>query len=149
LLFGNTRRHIGFVSFNQGVTGSIPVRPTIRIQSFIFLDKFLQSRRQGSSTRTIEFYECCLKPFVLDYELSTDGINQFLRSLTCGNGKHGYYRAIRAFCNWLYRNRYVKSNPIENVDPPKQSTIKHLTSSVLSGTNILIQTHSINVNRSH
>jgi len=95
--------------------------PTINVRSFIFLDKFLQSRRQGSSVRTIEFYECCLKPFVLNYELTTEGINQFLRSLACGNGKHGYYRAIRAFCNWLYRNGYVKSNPIENVDPPKQS----------------------------
>jgi integrase/recombinase XerD len=73
------------------------------------------------SSRTIEFYECCLKPFVLDYELTTDGINQFLRDRKCGNGKHGYYRAIRAFCNWLYRNGYVKSNPIEKVDPPKQS----------------------------
>jgi site-specific recombinase XerD len=109
------------LTFNQGVTGSIPVRPTIHVQSFIFLDKFLQSRRQGSSVRTIEFYECCLKPFVLNYELTTEGINQFLRDRTCGNGKHGYYRAIRAFCNWLYRNGYVKSNPIENVDPPKQS----------------------------
>jgi site-specific recombinase XerD len=109
------------LTFNQGVAGSIPARPTIHIRSFIFLDEFLQSRRQGTSVRTIEFYECCLKPFVLNYELTTDGINEFLRSLTCGNGKHGYYRAIRAFCNWLYRNDYVKSNPIEKVDPPKQS----------------------------
>ena len=104
------------LTFNQGVAGSIPARPTIHVQSFIFLDKFLKSRRQGSSIRTIEFYECCLKPFVLNYELTTDGINEFLRSLTCGNGKHGYYRAIRAFCNWLYMNGYVKYNPIENID---------------------------------
>ncbi len=109
------------LTFNQGVTGSNPVRPTIHVRSFVLLDKFLQSRRQGSSARTIEFYECCLKPFVPDYELTTDGINQFLRDRTCGNGKHGYYRALRAFCNWLYSNHYVKSNPIENVDPPKQS----------------------------
>jgi site-specific recombinase XerD len=108
------------LTFNQGVTGSIPVRP-IQIRPFVLLNAFIQSRRQGSSARTIEFYECCLKPFVLDYELTTDGINQFLRDRTCGNGKHGYYRAIRAFCNWLYRNGHIKSNPIENVDPPKQS----------------------------
>jgi site-specific recombinase XerD len=44
-----------------------------------------------------------------------------LKSLKCGNGKHGYYRAIRAFCNWLYRNGHIKSNPIEHVDPPKQA----------------------------
>jgi hypothetical protein len=111
------------LTFNQGVTGSNPVRPIqlLIFHSFVLLDKFLQSRLQGSSIRTIEFYECCLRPFVLNYELTTDGINQFLRSLTCGNGKHGYYRAIRAFCNWLYRNGYVKSNPVDNVDPPKQS----------------------------
>jgi hypothetical protein len=84
------------LTFNQGVTGSNPVRPTIHVQSFILLNEFLQSRRQGSSIRTIEFYECCLKPFVLEHELTTDGINQFLRDRTCGNGKHGYYRALRA-----------------------------------------------------
>jgi hypothetical protein len=69
------------MTFNQGVAGSIPARPTIHVQSFIFLDKFLQSRRQGSSARTIEFYECCLKPFVLNYELTTDGTIRYLTKI--------------------------------------------------------------------
>ena len=55
------------LTFNQGVTGSNPVRPIqINARPFLLFDTFLQSRRQGLSTRTIEFYECCLKPFVLD-----------------------------------------------------------------------------------
>jgi len=109
------------LTFNQGVAGSRPARPTTSSSVSILLNAFLQSRRQGSSIRTIEFYECCLRPFILNYELTTDGINQFLHDLRCGNGKHGYYRALRAFCNWLYSNDYVKYNPIKKVDPPKQS----------------------------
>jgi site-specific recombinase XerC len=81
----------------------------------------LYYRSQGSSDRTIEFYECCLRPFVQKYELSTDGINSFLSELKCGNGKHGYYRALRAFCNWLYKCNYVKYCPTDKVDPPKLS----------------------------
>ncbi len=111
------------ITFNQGVTGSIPVRPTISssASSSDLINAFLCSRRQGLSLRTIEFYECCLKPFVQNYELTTDGINRFLSERKCGNGKHGYYRAIRAFCNWLYKNDYVKYSPTDKVDPPRQS----------------------------
>lgn len=99
--------------------GILLMRSTRSSPAFILLNAFLQSRRQGSSPRTIEFYECCLRSFVQNYELTTDGVNKFLSDLKCGNGKHGYYRALRAFCNWLYRNDYVKYNPIEKVDPPK------------------------------
>ncbi|GAG32072.1 unnamed protein product, partial [marine sediment metagenome] len=35
----------------------------------------------------------------------------------------GYYRAIRAFCNWLYRQGYIKENPITRVDPPKMTRV--------------------------
>jgi site-specific recombinase XerC len=51
--------------------------------------------------------------------LTPEGINAFLSRLTCANGKNAYYRAIRAFCNWLYRQGYIKDNPITRVDPPK------------------------------
>ena len=54
-----------------------------------------------------------------NYELTSNDINQFLHDLKCVNGKHGYYRAMRAFCNWLYSNDYVNYNPIDKVDPPK------------------------------
>ncbi|MFC2000016.1 hypothetical protein ACFLXE_04580 [Chloroflexota bacterium] len=49
----------------------------------------------------------------------------FLNSLQCSNGgKHAYYRALRAFYNWLYspKSGYGLSpqdNPILSVDSPK------------------------------
>jgi len=50
-------------------------------------------------------------------------INLYLSNLSCRNGKNAYYRAIRAFCNWLYRQGYIKDNPITKVDPPKMTRI--------------------------
>jgi integrase/recombinase XerD len=34
-------------------------------------------------------------------------------------GKLAYFRAIRAFVNWLVRNDYLKDNPLKKVDAPK------------------------------
>jgi site-specific recombinase XerD len=87
------------------------------------LTKFLESRRQGISSRTIEFYEYCLQAFVESYDLTSEGINQFLSSLKCGNAKYSYYRAIRCFCNWLYRQGLTKDNPITRVDPPNMRKV--------------------------
>ena len=107
------RRYNRSVSFNQGVTGSRPVRPTTKFFSSpqeVLLSRFLDSRRQGISSRTIEFYKACLEPFVSNYSPTRDDINLFLSNLSCHNGKNAYYRAIRAFCNWLYRQGYIKQN---------------------------------------
>ena len=115
------------LTFNQGVAGSIPARPTLKnnglltSRSLSLLTKFLGSRRQGISPRTIEFYESCLKPFARGYNLTPEDINRFLADLKCGNAKHAYFRAIRAFCNWGTRQGYLKDNPIERVDAPKPS----------------------------
>jgi len=85
-----------------------------------WLEAFISGRRQGLSHNTILFYNTCLKPFVSKYELTPDGINRFLSDLTCSTGaKFCYFRAIRAFTNWLIRNDYVRDNPIRKVDPPK------------------------------
>jgi site-specific recombinase XerD len=111
------------VTFNQGVTGSRPVRPTRLSPNADFLNEFLHSRRQGTSPRTTEFYECCLKPFVKNYDLTPSDINSFLANLSCNNGRNAYYRAIRAFCNWLYRQGYIYENPIVRVDPPKMTKV--------------------------
>jgi len=52
-------------------------------------------------------------------------INAFLNSLTCSlGGKHAYFRAIRAFYNWLYCPKSgfdikSKENPIIWVEAPK------------------------------
>jgi site-specific recombinase XerD len=85
------------------------------------LTKFLDSRRLSTSPKTIEFYQSCFKPFAKNYELTSDGISSFLADLKCGNAKHAYFRAIRAFTNWLVRNDYLKQNPLKKIDPPKLS----------------------------
>jgi integrase/recombinase XerD len=114
------------LTFNQGVAGSRPARPTIRFPTSYqeaLLAKFLKSRRQGVSPRTLEFYEALLRRFVSNHNLTPIDINQFLASLDCHNGKNAYYRAIRAFCNWLYRQGLIKDNPITKVDPPKMTKV--------------------------
>jgi len=63
-------------------------------------------------------------------ELTPQGISSFLASLDCGNGKHSYFRAIRALCNWAEGEGYVQSNPIGRVDSPKVA--KKLLPSVTS-----------------
>jgi integrase len=66
------------------------------------------------------FYQRCITPLVAFYGLTSDNINEFLSDLNCnGGGKLAYYRAIRAFCNWLVRNEYLKDNPLKMVDPPR------------------------------
>ena len=89
--------------------------------NLILLTKFFSSRRQGISPQTIRFYRTCLTPFLRGYPLTSQGINEFLANLKCGNAKHAYYRAIRAFCNWATRGGYLKENPVKIVDAPKPS----------------------------
>jgi integrase/recombinase XerC len=81
------------------------------------LDAFLASRRQGMSKHTLLFYQRCLSK-AISIELSPQGISLFLANLRCGNAKHSYFRAIRAFCNWSYKEGLVKDNPIDRVDTP-------------------------------
>jgi len=56
---------------------------------------------------------------VLNHTITPKGINQFLKHLKCGNGKYSYFRAIRAFCNWLVRQDLIADNPIDKVDAPR------------------------------
>ena len=81
------------------------------------LSTFLDSRRQGLSKHTLLFYQRCLSKAIWT-ELTTEGINHFLSSLSCGNGKFAYFRAIRALCNWLHRQGHIEDNPIKMVDSP-------------------------------
>ena len=83
------------------------------------LTKFLKSRREGLSPRTIEFYQSCLSPFVKNYPITSEGVNTFLSNLSCGNGKLNHYRAITVFVHWLMREGYLKDNPLKMVDKPK------------------------------
>ncbi|MFC2000869.1 tyrosine recombinase XerC, partial [Chloroflexota bacterium] len=57
---------------------------------------------------------------MVSQELTAEGINQYLASLSCNlGGKLAHFRAIRTFVNWLVRNDYLKDNPLRKVDPPK------------------------------
>ena len=83
------------------------------------LATFIKSRRQGIAPNTVLYYRRCLTPFITAYPITSQGITGFLSSLTCGNGKFSYYRAIRAYVNWLVKYDYIRDNPIKRVDPPR------------------------------
>ena len=88
--------------------------------SYELLTKFLESRRQGLSPNTIDFYNTYLIPFVNNCVLTPESINYFISTRSCHlGGKHAYFRAIRAFLNWLVRYDYISENPLKKVDPPK------------------------------
>ncbi len=106
---------------NQEVTeflsiGGLQLGTPIANQKWI--DEFLASRRQGLSMRTLEFYRDTLYRAV-GIELTPKGINNWLTNLDCGNAKFSYYRAMKAFCNWLYKSKKINKNPITLVDRPR------------------------------
>jgi site-specific recombinase XerD len=82
------------------------------------LEKFIISRPQGTSKRTIESYHYTLDNFV-GYPITPEGMNSYLASLRCHNGKAKFYSCLRALCNWLYQNGHIPDNPITKVSPPK------------------------------
>lgn len=83
------------------------------------LDEFITSRSAGTSPKTITLYHYALDRFI-GYPLSPVGINSFLNSLSCKNGKHNYYRMIKALCRWLYHSGRISDNPIEKVSLPRR-----------------------------
>jgi len=91
------------------------------------LSDFLASRREGLSPRTIEFYSDLLNRArrVVGTQVSGQEVASFLKSLTCSNGgRHGYFRALRCFYNWIYSQRSgYRLNPHDNpmlfVEAPK------------------------------
>jgi len=91
------------------------------------LDKFIASRPNGCSERSIESYYYTLDNFV-GYPITPEGINSYLASLTCKNGKAKFYSCLRALSRWLHHNGHTSDNVIEKVSPPK--TVKKLLSAV-------------------
>jgi site-specific recombinase XerD len=87
------------------------------------LEKFIISRPQGTSLRSIESYHYTLDNFI-GYPLSPEYINIYLASLSCQNGKTKFYSCLRALSRWLYHNGFIQENIIEKVSPPK--TLKKL-----------------------
>jgi site-specific recombinase XerD len=124
----------------QEVTGSSPVPPTTfqarnspvltdspdsadikSSQKFAkeLLEKFLRSRASGTNPKTIQLYHFALDRFI-GYPLTPEGINNYLDSLTCKNGKHNYYRCLKTLCRWLYQTNQLATNPSAKVLPPRR-----------------------------
>jgi len=82
------------------------------------LEKFIISRPQGTSSRSIESYHYTLDNFV-GYPITPEGISSYLTSLRCQNGKAKFYSCLRALSRWMYHNGYIPENVIEKVSPPK------------------------------
>ncbi len=82
------------------------------------LEKFITSRPQGTSIRSIEAYHYTQHGFA-GYTITSHGITSYLSRLTCGNGKAKFYSCLRALFNWLHRSGYIPDNPIKQVSPPK------------------------------
>ena len=82
------------------------------------MEKFIASRPDGCSERTIEFYRYTLTHFA-GYHLSPDGVSSYLKSLTCGNGKARFHQALKTLLLWLYRDGYTQYKIIDKVPVPK------------------------------
>jgi site-specific recombinase XerD len=100
----------GFVKSSQKSSQSSQIQEWIKA--------FIASRPSGTSPNTISFYHMTLNRLI-GYSLSPDSISKFLAELSCGNGKRNYYVAVRALCNWLYKNGHITENPISHVPRPK------------------------------
>ena len=105
-------------------THSLP--PTDRVNQKL-ANRFLESRRDGLSSRTVEFYEGYLRRSmsVIGPSVTGQKIKRSLDSRQCSMaGKHAYYRVLRAFYDWLYSPRSGMGlnpwdNPMKWVGPPK------------------------------
>ena len=99
----------------------------------LLLSEFIVDRQAGNLTEgSLSFYRQKLRPF-LDY-LASQGITgpdkvkpthlrRFLLTLQetdhTPGGQHAYYRAIRAFFNWLEQEDELELNPIRRVKAPR------------------------------
>jgi site-specific recombinase XerD len=95
------------------------------------IDLFLNSRQDGISAATLEFYNKYLSKAipVIGLTPNPNEITKYFASLTCTvGGKHAYYRAISVFFHWLYSPRsgmelQRQNNPIDLVEPPKRAKL--------------------------
>jgi site-specific recombinase XerD len=97
------------------------------------LQEFLLDRQvSNASAGTLRFYQQKLEPF-LDYlatqgvtvpeELTASHLRLFMLLLQhdghTPGGQHCFFRAMRAFLNWLEREGELSDNPIRRVRPPR------------------------------
>jgi integrase/recombinase XerD len=76
------------------------------------------SRPQGASRASIASYHYTLDHFV-GQPLTPEGINNYIASQKCKNGKAKFYSCLRALSKWLYRNEYINEDIIQKVSPPR------------------------------
>ena len=107
--------------------GQSCVSNSLRLDVNLLVNAFINSRRNGLSLRTIDFYEDYLTRSrkVVGFQITRQDISIFLDTLTCtAGGKHAYYGVLRAFYRWLYSPRSgfnldPQKNPITWVEAPK------------------------------
>jgi len=113
---------------SQKVVGSNPISSTTNLatkstkvhKKFTteLLERFIASRPEGLSWKTIQFYRYTFTNFA-GYPLTPEGVNSYLKSLTCGNAKLRFYQSLKILFRWLLRNNYISENAMEKVSPPK------------------------------
>lgn len=83
---------------------------------------FLKScESRGLSSQTVRWYRGCLKHFAsefLELPLAPELIEAFLQSYPGDERRHGVFRTLRAFYNFLER-RFGLANPVTKLTPPR------------------------------
>ncbi len=101
-----------------------------RKQETNYITLFLESREAvACSKQTLRFYRILLSRYSaeLDYlKANPRAIERYLNSIKASNNnvctRHAYYRALRAFYNWL-QVEYGMDNPMKGVRPPILSKV--------------------------
>lgn len=92
-----------------------------------FFQRFLKAKAVKAA-KTVEFYGVALDQYKNhvgnQWPPTPPLIDDFLATVKergCKDSTvHGYYRGVRAWCNWLYEHRFIANNPIGYVTvPPK------------------------------
>jgi site-specific recombinase XerD len=65
------------------------------------------------------------------YDLTPQGVNPYLKSLSCRNAKLRFYQSLKILFRWLLRDDYIPDNAMEKVSPPK--TQKRLLAAISEG----------------
>ena len=100
--------------------------------TFLSLEGFLMDREAANlSPRTLRFYEQKVSKFLCHLaeqgvkraeDISPNHVRRFLVALHSNHspgGVHAYYRAIKAFCRWLYAESEIPSDIMRRIRPPK------------------------------
>ena len=95
-----------------------------------YIGLFLESREAvACSNQTVRFYRILLSQYSaeVDYlNANTRSIERYLNGIEASNNnlctRHAYYRALRAFYNWLHAE-YGIDNPMKGVRPPILSKV--------------------------